>query len=306
MPRFALSPALVAGLVLAITVMLPNQSQAARLRTLYSFCALPNCTDGDFPDGLIADPDGDLFGTTLSGGTSSVGTVFELAKTRNGYSAAPAFVYSFCAQAGCADGSYPRGLGADADGNVFGTAGGGGANNQGTLFEFAKTSDGYASTPTILYSFCAQADCTDGADPLSGVIVDAEGNLFGTTNSGGAHNKGTVFELAKTSEGYAAAPTILYSFCAQPNCADGGRPNGLTMDAEGDLFGTTNGNIGLFSGEVLFEIVKTSEGYASTPTILYTFCVQPPCTGDGTQPGQVIADPHGDLFGTTGGAGRII
>ena len=96
-----------------------------------------------------------------------------------------------------------------------------GRTGRGTVFEIAKTASGYASTPTILYSFCAQPNCADGISPVAGLIADATGNLFGTTRIGGAGGDGTVFELAKTASGYASAATVLYSFCAQPNCADG-------------------------------------------------------------------------------------
>ena len=81
---------------------------------------------------------------------------------------------------------------ADASGNLFGTTVGGGANNQGTVFEIAKTAGGYASTPTTLVSF----NGINGSFPAAALIADASGNLFGTTAGGGANsNDGTVFEL---------------------------------------------------------------------------------------------------------------
>jgi hypothetical protein len=95
------------------------------------------------------------------------------------------------------------GLIADANGDLFGTTlfGGpnatdGGSAPGGTVFEIAKTASGYATTPTILYSFCAQTNCTDGANPFAGLIADAHGDLFGTSEVGGAHGEGgTVFEV---------------------------------------------------------------------------------------------------------------
>jgi hypothetical protein len=92
------------------------------------------------------------------------------------------------------NGLYPAAsLIADANGNLFGTTTGGGASAHayGTVFEVAKTSSGYASTPITLVSF----DGTNGAGPQSGLIADANGNLFGTTFEGGAIGDGTVFEL---------------------------------------------------------------------------------------------------------------
>jgi hypothetical protein len=82
---------------------------------------------------------------------------------------------------------------------LFGTTGDGGAHGGGTVFEVAKTAGGYASTPTVLVSFCAQTNCTDGSNPFAGLTADAAGNLFGTILFGGAGNFdtgfGTVFEV---------------------------------------------------------------------------------------------------------------
>src|SRR5208337_3500962 len=110
------------------------------------------------------------------------------------------------------DGSYPTGsLTADAS-DLFGTTYEGGANNDGTVFEIANTSTGYASTPTTLVSF----NGTDGYDLFGGLIADAAGDLFGTTYEGGANGGGTVFEIART----ASTPTTLVSF----NGTDGAKP----------------------------------------------------------------------------------
>jgi uncharacterized repeat protein (TIGR03803 family) len=130
------------------------------------------------------------------------------------------------------------------------------------VFEITKTASGYATTPTILYSFCAQTNCTDGASPFAGLIADANGDLFGTTRAGGAHGGGTVFELAKSATGYASTPTVLYSFCAQTNCTDGELPAaGLILDAAGNLFGTTEGGGVHGEGGTVFEVTF----FAGTP-----------------------------------------
>jgi uncharacterized repeat protein (TIGR03803 family) len=130
-----------------------------------------------------------------------------------------------------------QGLTIDAHGDLFGTT------YQirppfpyGSVFEIAKTSSGYASTPTTLYTFCARAGCTDGVHP-SGLVVDAQGNLFGMTAGGGAYGYGTVFEIANTANGYASTPTILVSFAG----SNGANPlAGPIANANGTLFGTTN------------------------------------------------------------------
>jgi len=177
------------ALALAVAALAPGQSRAANLTPLVSF----NGTDGAEPlAGLIADANGNLFGTTASGGANGGGTVFEIAKIAGGYASTPTVLVSFCSQANCADGGTPEaGLIADANGNLFGTTVFGGANRFGTVFEIAKTTGGYASTPTVLVSF----NRTNGANPQAGLIADANGNLFGTTLSGGANGQGTVFEI---------------------------------------------------------------------------------------------------------------
>jgi uncharacterized repeat protein (TIGR03803 family) len=170
----------------------------------------------------------------------------------------------------------------DASGNLLGTAQSGGANNDGTIFEIARSGSGFAGTPTTLVSF----DGTDGQLPLAGLIADTAGNLFGTAASGGASGDGTIFELAKTADGYAAAPTVLASF----DGTDGvGPSNQLVTDAAGDLFGITAS--GGFNATI-FELAKTSGGYASAPTMLAQF----------NAPGSaapLVIDANGDLFATS-------
>ena len=125
------------------------------------------------------------------------------------------------------------------------------------MFEVVKTPTGYASTPTTLVSFSGG----DGAVPLGSLIADANGDLFGTTEMGGAIGVGTVFEIAKTPTGYASTPTTLVSF-TRDNGGGALPPGSLIADANGDLFGTTEqGGPGLIDGTV-FEIVKTPTGYA--------------------------------------------
>jgi uncharacterized repeat protein (TIGR03803 family) len=274
---------------------------------LYSFCAIGGmCLDGSFPAaGLIADASGNLFGTTASGGSNFKGTVFEIVKTSDGFASTLSTLVKFN------DGSSPQaGLIADANGNLFGTTSGG-VNGGGSVFEIAKTASGYASTATVLYSFCGPTlqDCPEGFKPQAGLIIDANGNLFGTTSLGGANSQGTVFEIAKTASGYASTPTVPYSFCAEPNCADGANPNaGVIADASGNLFGTTvlgganNHTVGgTRLGGTVFEIAKTASGYASTATVLYSFCAEPNCTDGANPQGGLIADASGNLFGTTSG-----
>jgi len=280
-----------------------SADEAANLTPLVSF----NGGDGSNPvgAGVIMDAKGNLFGTTFSGGAHGGGTVFEIAKTAEGYASTPTVLYSFCLLPNCADGQGPNGsLIFDAKGNLFGTTFGGGLSvgpsGGGTVFEIVKTAHGYASTLTTLIHF----NTATGTGPSAGLIADAKGNLFGTTaNSGPNDGQGTVFEIVKTAHGYASTPTVLVTF----NGTNGGGSFApVIADAHGNLFGTT-----FFGGAnnkgVVFEIVKTAHGYASTPTTLVTFFCAPGNCGDGDRPGPragLIADPRGNLFGTTfnGGA----
>jgi uncharacterized repeat protein (TIGR03803 family) len=262
--------------------------------TLVSF----DNTDGAFPlAGLIADARGNLFGTTSGGGANGDGTVFEVARTASGYDSSPTILVSFNGT----DGANPvAGLLADARGNLFGTTSRGGANGDGTVFEIARTSSGYAGTPTTLVSF----NGTDGASPQAGLIADAHGNLFGTTSGGGANGYGTVFEITRTAGGYANTPTVLVSF----NGTDGAKPYAsLLADANGNLFSTTESG-GAHGAGTVFEIAKTRRGYAGTPTTLYSFCSKFPPRGsclDGANPyAGLIADADGNLFGTTESGGQ--
>jgi len=255
-----------------------------------------NFTDGYLPvGGVIADSAGDLFGATMSGGTYNDGTVFVLANSPAGYATAPDAFISFNG----ADGSQPyAGLIADAAGDLFGTTHSGGLYGDGVVFEIVKSSTGYAGTPTILLNF----NGSDGANPEAALLIDAAGNLFGTTYAGGTSGYGTVFEIAKTSGTYSSTPTILANF----NFTNGANPTaGLVADAQGDLFGTTEGGGSAVDGFVtyegegtVFEIAKQAGGYGPLTT-LADFNL-----ADGGMPdGKLLVDAAGNLFGTTSAGG---
>ena len=146
-----------------------------------------------------------------------------------------------------------------------------------------------AQTETVLYSFCAQAGCTDGYRPQAGLVLDASGNLYGTTYEGGANNKGAVFEVSASE-----TESVLYSFCAQPDCTDGYHPRAsLILDAKGNLYGTAYDG-GAHDGGTVFELSATG-----TETLLYSFCSKPGCR-DGYYPHADLAmDKNGNLYGTT-------
>jgi uncharacterized repeat protein (TIGR03803 family) len=253
--------------------------------TLATFNYSSAAADGAIPDGsLIADTNGDLFVTTQQGGgATGEGAVFEIVKTASGYTA-PINLVSFTGT----NGSFPLGsLFADANGNLLGTTFEGGGSDGGTVFQI--TPIGFASTFTNLFSF----NGTNGVGPTGSLIADAKGDLFGTTQGGGANNHGTVFEIAKTATGYASSPTTLVSFSG----TNGAEPQGsLITDTSGNLFGTTKDGGGNGDGTV-FEITPT--GFANIFTTLVSFNGP-----DGSFPeGSLIADAKGDLFGTTSEGG---
>ena len=156
--------------------------------TLFSFDASTSSgnASGDFPyAGLIADAQGNLYGTTLWGGANNTGAVYELVKGANGYTQQTLF--SFAANArngsGNATGALPfADLTADAQGNLYGTTDYGGTNNTGVVYELVKGANGY--TQQTLFSFAANSNSGNatGSYPFSGVTTDAQGNLYGTTS----------------------------------------------------------------------------------------------------------------------------
>src|SRR5260370_15614517 len=149
-------------------------------------------------------------------------------------------LYTFCISGKCVDGSGPAaGLIMDGKRNLYGTtAGGGSSNNRGVVFELTPSGSGW--TETVLYRFCPQSGCADGASPQAGLIMDGAGNLYGTTAQGGSlHNAGVVFQLTPSGSGW--AQQVLYTFCPQSGCAHRSPPHaGLIMDRTGNLFGTTS------------------------------------------------------------------
>jgi uncharacterized repeat protein (TIGR03803 family) len=276
-------------------------------QVLYSFCSQPNCTDGSTPvAGLILDAAGNLYGTTLYGGSTDCpagcGTVFELSPTGSG-GWTETVLHSFTNNGADGYGS-SAGLIFDPAGNLYGTTRGGGSgcnpNGCGTVFELTPATGG-GWTEHVLYSFCSQPNCTDGSTPVAGLILDAVGNLYGTTFYGGTQYDGTVFELSP-GKGGGWTETVLYNFCSQTNCPDGSNPSaGLTFDAVGNLYGTTvtGGDSGVPCGNfdcgTVFELTPATGG-GWTEQVLYSFGAYP----DGGQPSaSLILDAAGNLYGTT-------
>lgn len=207
-------------------------------------------TDGANPFGrLLLDSAGNLYGTTSAGGGSTAqckfgcGTVFELKKSSGG-TWTEKLLHNFTINS--KDGTFPYGaLVADGAGNLYGTTNGGGAGNNGTVFELVE-SNGWKEKQ--LHTFNAAGD---GVYPTPGVVFDGSGNLYGTTQSGGALSQGAVFKLTPATKGF-WPETIIYSF--DPNGSGGYDPaQGLTIDSAGHIYGTVISG-GAFGDGTAFEI----------------------------------------------------
>jgi uncharacterized repeat protein (TIGR03803 family) len=153
------------------------------LTTLYNFCSLSACADGNEPLGaLVQASNGAFYGTTYEGGANNYGTVFKITP-----SGSLTTLHSF----DLTDGANPySGLVQATDGNLYGTTNTS-STGYGTLFKITPT-----GTLTTLYNFCSLSDCPDGSNPYGGLAQDTNGKLYGTTSAGGIDREGTVFSLS--------------------------------------------------------------------------------------------------------------
>ena len=245
-----------------------------------------NGKDGAFPRArLVLDGAGDLYGTTVDGGTYAYGTVFEL-MPRAGGGWTEHVLHSFDERA--QNGGYPGGgLVFDAAGNLYGTTEQGGTRNSGTVFELTPQAGG-GWAESMLYSF---GTGNDGAYPRAGLIFDAAGNLYGTTSQGGTNGAGTVVELTPQAGG-GWTEHVLHNF----NGSDGANPYAsLIFDAVGNLYGTTGAGGTYGRGGTVFELTPQASG-GWTEQVLHSFGN----VGDGANPdASLIFDSAGNLYGTT-------
>jgi len=329
--------------LLPLLVVAPPQAHAHTFKLLYAF---KGGADGSEPAGNMAmDASGNLYGTTISGGggancSAGCGTVFKLDAKRN-----ETVLYSFSGQA---DGQYPLGVILDPAGNIYGTTvWGGNPNCQGwgscgviyrlnpagkltILHTFQGNTDGmnpeappvidaagnlYGTTlaggggggciennppgcgvvykvdqdgnETVLHAFAG----TDGANSAAGLLLDMPENLYGSTTEGGRYNYGTIFRLGKSGK-----ETVLHDFTGE--APDGGVPyDGLTLDRFGNLYGTTEYHP---SGSTIFGTVFKLARKGNAMTELYSFDL---CDG-GYPLAGVLRDPKGNLLGTTASGGH--
>lgn len=246
-------------------------STSGSLTVLHTFLGAP--ADGSSP---VAPPiqasDGDLYGTTSAGGLINRGVVYQ-ATTAGGYSV------FLDLSSGSPDGAYcSSALTATPNGSLLGAASAGGAWDAGALFKVA--SDGSES---LLHSFAGGRN--DGAGASAGLELASDGNYYGCTGAGGAHNLGTVFRMSQ-----AGKVTVIHSFSG----SDGAAPAAAPVEAaDGNLYGTTSagGKSGL---GVVYRI-----SLAGKFSVLHTFDVS-----SGASPySGLLAASDGNLYGTTEAGG---
>ena len=328
---FLCQAGILLALVLAAAVTVFSQTETV----IYSFSG---STDGANPNGVIMDAKGQLYGTTVSGGTNGTGEVFRLAPNANG-TWTKTEIYSF--------GIFPQpstpcsGLIFDAQGNLYGETFSGG-NGAGTVFQLSPQSNGTWAATTI-YSFVGGNDSAEWGSTLS---MDATGNLYGSTTGYSPNGYyGSIFELTPGANGV-WTETVLHTFTGGN---DGSFPSGqkLLIDSEGNVYGSavnggahdygvvfklTRGTDGIWHEQVLhaytggtdgsstnttlafvapgdlygysnyavYELKQNSSG-GWTKTDLHTFAGTP----DGANPNAALTiDSKGRIFGTTSSGGQ--
>ena len=292
--RISFRMAVAVAVLSALTLIAGTRAGAQAEKVLHSFNTNSSGATGPL-SGIISDAAGNLYGTTVSGGTGyticgyGCGVVFELMpKTGGGW--AEKVLHNF---GNGQDGYFPfGGLIFDAAGNLYGTTAAGGTGAGGIVFELIPTASGNW-TEEILHNFTS--DTSDGAAPQASLMFDAAGNLYGTTTQGGGPgHEGTVFELGPGANGV-WSERIIHSFDAQDQ--DGTIPTGtLVSDTVGNLYGTTEtGGAGTCDCGTVFELSPRADGQFAYE-ILYNFEGGP---NDGMFPFGGVIFHSGNLYGTT-------
>jgi len=276
---------------------LTHKNSAWVFSPLYGFTA---GNDGHFPFyGVVFGPNGTLYGATAQGGDDNFGTVFNLKPPATSCKSIlcpwlETVLYSFT---GGSDGASPEAgsnLIFDQAGNIYGTTYLGGVH-YGTVYQLAKSGNSW--TQSVLHTFAASGD---GKFPLHNVVFDSDGNLYGTTESGGASSadSGTVYQLVPSGSGW--TENILVNFTTSG--AAGSQPTaGLIVDQSGNLYGATSTG-GPGGGGTVFELSPSGGGW--TFNVLYKLSGHDCNPYNGGPYGNLLMDKSGALYGTTvcGGA----
>ena len=247
---------------------------------------------GGYPDGdLVVDASGNIYGTAVEGGTYDSGVVFELSSTENGWK--ETVLYSFSSGP---DGGQPYGgVTLDGQGNLYGTAVVGGNMRNANCVEdgcgvvFKLTNSGGNWTESVIHAFTGG---NDGYGPGSGVTFDSQGNLYGTTPTGGAAGFGVVYQLQPGQNGKWRLQ-VIHTFTGGDD-GGGGSAGRLIFGRSGNIFGVaTEGGA---NGEgTAYELKPNSNGTWRLRT-LYAFKGQPDA---GFPYGGLVFDPQGNLYGTS-------
>jgi uncharacterized repeat protein (TIGR03803 family) len=248
---------------------------AGTLKTVYSFCSQTDCADGEYTYAVpVQATDGHFYGTTYLGGANDLGTVFRLSPTGT-----LTTLHSFAGT----DGAEPlAGLAQATDGHFYGTTYAGGAKGEGVVFKVSAS-----GAFTILHSFCSQTACADGQNPFAGLVQGIDGNIYGTTQAGGAHGDGTIFKITPNG-----TLTTLHSFCSQSGCKDGEFPQtGVIQATDGSFYGTTILG-GAYGSGTIFKITPTG-----TLTTLYNVCSQSSCPDGNYLYAPLTEATDGNIYG---------
>ncbi|MEO5753288.1 MAG: choice-of-anchor tandem repeat GloVer-containing protein [Chthoniobacterales bacterium] len=280
-----MNKATIGGLVfLAAAALTWSEAKASTTEVIYS---LTGEDGGEYTDTDVEiDAAGNLYGTSVLGGTFGGGTVWQLSPVAGGW--VHTVLYNFT---GGADGGEPyKGVSLDARGNLYGTAvtGGSGSCEGGCGVAYKLTKSGITWTQSVIHAFTGGAD---GSGPGARVAVDRRGNVYGMTPTGGADGLGTIYRLRQKSNGTWAL-RVIHTFTGGVDGSSGSA--GRLVLRNGRIYGvaTTGGANG--AGTV-FELTPTQVGEWDFKT-LYAFQGAP----DGVFPyGAVLFDTAGNIYGTT-------
>ena len=271
----------LAGALATLTLTAPAGAAVPAYRVLHS--AGDREAPSAFFTGVIAGPDGTLYGLSYLGGANWNGAAYAIDPADGSASV----VYAFRPGEGL-NHLFDK-LVRDSAGNLYGVAGRGGRHDLGTVFKIDATTH----ADTVLHTFAGGAG--DGANPSGPLLLDPQGDLFGITELGGPNDTGTVFEISASG-----AERVVYAFGAEDSDAPKG-PNGrLALDSAGHLYGTTFRG-GTYGDGMVYELTLGNGTTAPVLKALYEFGARP---HDSEWPTGVVLDAaHQMLYGVSTGGG---